>query len=76
MHFKEVFFDLYKIKRLWCTPQHQDKDAPAFVSIGRQNRRGLRRTGLLRLREETMKQKSAARMLETWHWMENGQVCV
>ena len=32
------------------------------------------RTGLLRLREETMKQRSAGKMLETW--MENWQVCV
>ena len=47
--FKEEFFNLYKILRLRCTPQHQDEDAPGFASIGRQNRRRLRRTGLLRL---------------------------
>ena len=75
-HFKEEFFNLYKILRLRCTPQHQDEDAPGFASIGRQNRRRLRRTGLLRLREETMKQRSAGKMLETWRWMENRQVCV
>ena len=43
-HFKEEFFNLYKILRLRCTPQHQDEDAPGFASIGRQNRRRLRRT--------------------------------
>ena len=94
-HFKEEFFNLYKIfslashqkapfsakslykiLRLRCTPQHQDKDAPRFASIGRQNRRRLRRTGLLRLQEETMKQRSAAIMLETWRWTENQRVCV
>ena len=50
-HFKEDLFNLYKILRLRCTPQHQDEDAPGFASIGWQNRRWLRRTGLLRLRE-------------------------
>ena len=75
-HFKEEFFNLYKILRLRCTPQHQDEDAPGFASIGRQNRRRLRRSGLLRLREETMKQRSAGKMLETWRWMDNRQVCV
>ena len=75
-HFKEEFFNLYKILRLHCTPQHQDEDAPGFASTGRQNRRRLRRTGLLRLREETMKERSAGKMLETWRWMENRQVCV
>ena len=69
-------FNLYKILRLRCTPQHQDEDAPGFASIGRQNRRRLRRTGLLWLREETMKERSAGKMLETWRWMENRQVCV
>ena len=38
-HFKEEFFNLYKILRLRCTPQHHDEDAPGFVSIGRQDRR-------------------------------------
>ena len=71
MHLKEEFLNLYKILRLRCTPQQQDKDAPAFASIGRQNRRRLHRIG-----EETMKRLSAARMLETWHWIENRQVCV
>ena len=75
-HLKEEFFNLYKILRLRCTPQHQDEDAPGFASIGRQNRRRLRRTGLLRLREETMKQRSAGKMLEAWRWMQNRQVCV
>ena len=75
-HFKEEFFNLYKILRLQCTPQHQDEDAPGFASIGRQNRRWLRRTGLLRLREEIIKQRSTGKMLETWRWMENRQVCV
>ena len=75
-HFKEEFFNLHKILRLRCTPQHQDEDAPGFASIGRQNRRRLRRKGLLRLREETMKERSAGKMLETWRWMENRQVCV
>ena len=55
-HFKEEFFNLYKILRLRCTPQHQDEDAPGFAPIGRQNTRRLRRTGLLRLCEETMKE--------------------
>ena len=73
---KEEFFNLYKILRLRCTPQQQDEDAPGFASIGRQNRHRLRRTGLLRLREETMKERSAGKMLETWQWMENRQVCV
>ena len=50
-HLNEGFFNLYKILRLRCTPQHQDEDAPGFASIGRQNRRRLRRTGLLRLQE-------------------------
>ena len=63
-HFKEEFFNLYKILCLPCTPQHQDEDAPGFASIGRQNRRQLRRTGLLRLRQETMKERSAGKMLE------------
>ena len=75
-HFKEDLFNLCKILRLRCTPQNQDEDAPGFASIGRQNRRRLRRTGLLRLREETMKEQSAGKMLETWRWMENRQVCV
>ena len=75
-HFKQEFFHLYKILRLRCTPQHQDEDALGFASIGRQNRRRLRRTGLLRLRERTMKERSARKMLETWRWMENRQVCV
>ena len=70
-HFKEEFFDLYKVLRLRCTPQHQDEDAPGFASIGRQNRRRLRRTGLLRLCERTMKEQSAGKELETWRWMEN-----
>ena len=69
--FKEEFCNLYKILRLLCTPQHQNKDASGFASIGRQNRRLLRRTGLLRLREETMKQSSARKMIETWRWMDN-----
>ena len=47
-----------------------------FASIGRQNRRWLRRTGLLRLREEPIKERSAGKMLETWRWMENRHVCV
>ena len=71
MHLKEEFFNLYKILRLRCKPQHQDEDAPGFASMGRQNRPRLRRTGLLRLQEETMKQRFAAKMLETW--MENGR---
>ena len=75
-HFKEEFFNLYKILRLRCTPQHQDEDARGFASIGRQNRRRLHRTGPLRPRGETMKQWSAGKMLETWRWMENRQVCV
>ena len=75
-HFKEEFFNLYETLRLRCTPQHQDEDAPGFASIGWQNRRWLRRTGLLRLREETMKERSAGKMLEPWRWMENWQVCV
>ena len=58
-HFKEEFLNLYKIVRLRFTPQHQDKDAPGLASIGCQNRHRLRRTGLLRLREDTMKQRSA-----------------
>ena len=33
-HFKDEFFNLYKILRLRCTPQHQDDDAPGFASIG------------------------------------------
>ena len=74
-HFKEELFNLYKILRLRCTPQHQDEDAPGLASISRQNRRRLHRTGLLRLREETMKERSAGRMLGTWRWMENRQVC-
>ena len=76
MHFKEEFFNLYKITCLQGTPQHREEDAPRFASIGRQNSRRLCRTGLLRLQEETMKQRSAAKVLETWHWMENRQVCV
>ena len=76
MHFKEEFFNLYKILRLRCTHQHHDEEGPRFASIGRQNRRRLRRTGLLRPREETMKQRSAAKAVETWRWMENRQVCV
>ena len=75
-HFNEEFFNLYKILRLRCTTQHQDEDAPSFASIRRWNRHRLRRTGLLRLQEETMKQRSAGKMLETWRWMENRQVCV
>ena len=75
-HFKEEFFNLYKMLRLRCTPEHQDEDALGFASIGRQNRRRLRRTGVLRLREETMKEPSAGEMLETCRWMENRQVCV
>ena len=75
-HFKEEFFNFYKLLRLRCIPQHQDEDAPGFASIGRQNRRRLRRTGLLRLCEETMKERSAGKMLETWRWMKNWQVCV
>ena len=75
-HFKGDFFNLYEILRLRYTPQHQDEDAPGFPSIGRQNRRRLRRTRLQRLREETMKKRSAGKMLETWRWMENRQVCV
>ena len=70
-HLNEELSDLYKVLRLRCTPQHQDEDAPGFASIGRQNRRRLRRTGLLRLREETMKQRAAGKMLETWRWMKN-----
>ena len=70
-HFKEEFFSLYKILRLRCTPQHQDEDALGFASIRRQNRRRLRRTGLLWLREETMKQRCVGKMLATWRWMEN-----
>ena len=58
-HVKEEFFILYDVLRLWCTSRHQDEDASGFASIGRQNRQRLRRTGLLRLREETMKQRSA-----------------
>ena len=68
--------NLYNILRLRCTPHHQEEDAPGFASIGRQNRRRLRRTGLLRLREEAMTQQYAEKMLETWRWMENRQVCV
>ena len=74
--FKEEFFNLYKILRLRCTPQHQDEDAPGFASISRQNRRRLRKTGLLRFGEETMKERCAGKMLETWRWMENRQVRV
>ena len=36
----------------------------------------MRWTGLLRLREEILMQRSAGKMLETWRWMENRQVCV
>ena len=75
-HFKEEFFNLYKILCLRCTPQHQDEDAPGFASISWQNRCRSRRTGLLLLREETMKEQSAGKMLETGRWMENRQVCV
>ena len=75
-HFKEDFLNLYKILRLRCTPQHQDEDAPGFASIGQQNRRRLRRTGLLRVREQTMKERSAGKMLQTWRWMENRQFCI
>ena len=75
-HFKEEVFNLNKILRLRCTPQHQDEDAPGFASMSRQNMRRLRRTGLLRLREGTMKERSAGKMLETWRLMENRQVCV
>ena len=75
-HFKGAFFDLYNILRLRCTPQHQDDDAPGFASIGQQNRRRFRRTGLLRLPEETMKQRSARKMPETWRQMENRQVSI
>ena len=75
-HFKEEFFNLYKILCLRCTPHYQDADAPGIASIGRRNRRRLRRTRLLRLREETMKEQSAGKMLETWRWMENRQVCL
>ena len=75
-HFKKEFFKLYKILCLQCTPEHQYKDAPGFASIGRQNRRRLRRIGLLWLREETMKERSAGKMLETWRWMENRHVSV
>ena len=57
-HPNHEFFNLYKILRLRCKPRHQDEDAPGFAPISRQNRRRLRRTGLLRLREETMKQRS------------------
>ena len=60
MHSSEGFFNLYKIMRLRCRPQNQDEDAPGFASIGRKNRRRLRRTGLGWLTEETMKQRSAA----------------
>ena len=52
------------------------RGAPGFALIGRQNTRPLRTTGLLRLREETMKEWSAGKKLETWRWMENRQVCV
>ena len=76
MHFKEEFFNLYKILRLQSTAQHDHQDAPGFASIGRKNRCQLRRTGVLRRGEETMKQQSVAKMLETWCWMENRQVCV
>ena len=75
-HFKEEFFNLDKILRLRCTPQPQDEEAPGFASIGRVDTRRLRRTGLLRLREKTMKQRSAEKMLETWRWRGNRQVCV
>ena len=75
-HFKEEFFNIYKILRLRCTAKHQDKDAAGFAAIGRPNRRPLRKTGLLRLREETMMQRSAEKMLETWRWIENRQVCI
>ena len=75
-HFKKEFFNFYKILRLRCTTQHQAEDAPGFAPIGRQNRRRLRRTGLLRLQEETMKKRSVGKMLQTWRWMENRQVCV
>ena len=75
-HFKEEFFNLYKIFCLQCIPQHLDEVTPGFASIGRQNMRRLRRTGLLRLHEETMKERSAGRMLETCRWTENRQVCV
>ena len=75
-HFKEEIFNLYNILRLRCIPQHQDQNARSFASIGRQNRRQLRRTGLLRLREETMKERSARTMLETSRPMENRQVCI
>ena len=75
-HFKEEFFNLHKILRLQCIPQHQDEVAPGLASIGRQNRRRSRKAGLLRLRQETMKERSAGKMLQTWQWMENRQVCV
>ena len=75
-HFKEEFFNLYKILRLQCAPKHRYEDAPGFASIGRQNRRRLRRTGLLRLREKTMRQRSAGKKLETSRSMGNRQVCV
>ena len=39
-HCKEEFFNLYKILRLRCTPQHQDEDAPGFASIGRRTGAG------------------------------------
>ena len=75
-HFKEEFFNLYKIFRLRCKTQHQDEDAPGFASIVRQNKRRLRRTGLLQLREEPMKRRTAEKMLETWRCMDNRHVCV
>ena len=70
------FLNVYKILRLRCAPQHQDEDAPGLTSIGRQNTRRLRRTWLLWLREESLKEWSARKMLETRRWMENRQVCV
>ena len=75
-HFSKEFFNLYKMLRFRCTPQHQNEGAPGFASIGWQNRCRLCRTGQLWLREETMKQRPAGKMLETWRWMENRQVCV
>ena len=40
MHFKEEFFNLYKIMPLQCRPQNQDEDAPAFASCKGELRTG------------------------------------
>ena len=70
VHFQETLYNLYKILRLCCKPQHQDKDIPVFDALGCQDRCHLRRTSLLCLNEETIKQRSAAKMLSTLQCIE------